>query len=251
MKIFLSILLLLFFACNNEAATSIESAKKEASTSNNCGNNLWFTKGAKIHTSSYDGQGNETAKQVTTVTKVFTQGNMTISELEMKSTDQQGGNETVINASYKCDGKLLYMDLSGLLQGRMQGSDIETSGLPFPLDVSVGDTLADADYTIVMRTDGNTRKIKSHIRERKVESKETITTAAGKFDCYKIASVIETETDMPGLDEKRKKAMEEMKKKMGKNKMTFWFAPDVTVIKTEFHMGDKLITRSEVTAIKK
>ncbi len=56
---------------------------------------------------------------------------------------------------------------------------------------------------------------------------------------------------MAGMDERSKKVMEEMKKKMGKNKMTFWYAPDVTIIKMEFYMGDKLITRSEVTGIKK
>jgi hypothetical protein len=251
MKNSLSILLIIAFACNNTATTSIESAQAAASTPDNCGNSLWFKKGATIHTSSYDGQGNEIAKQVSTVTKVSSQGNMTISELTMKSTDQHGANETLSNASYKCDGKLFYMDLSGLLPGGSAAGSIETSGLQLPFAVAVGDTLADADYTIVMRSEGNTRKIKSHIKERRVEAKETVRTPAGSFDCYKISSVIETETNIPGMDETSKKVVEEMKKKMGKNKMTFWYSPDVTIVKMEFHMGEKLITRTEITAIKK
>ena len=94
--------LLLFLGCNNEVATSNEAAQEApAAAADHCSNNIWFRKGAKVNTSSYDGQGNEIARQVTTVAKVFTNGKMTISELEMKNTDKNGANETVSNASYK------------------------------------------------------------------------------------------------------------------------------------------------------
>jgi hypothetical protein len=246
------LLFLLFLGCNNEVATSNELTQEApASVNDNCSNNIWFRKGAKVNTSSYDGQGNEIARSVTTVAKVFTNGKMTISELEMKNTDKDGANEKVSKASYKCDGKIFYMDMSGLVPGGKQTTEIETSGLELPFAVSVGDTLPDSDYTIVMRADGNVRKIKSHIKERKVESKETVRTPGGSFECYKISSEIETEIDMPGLDEKSKKVMEEVKKKMGKNKMIMWYAPDITIVKMEFHMGEKLVSRTEVTAIKK
>lgn len=246
------LLFLLFLGCNNEVATSNELAQEApVSVNDNCSNNIWFRKGAKVNTSSYDGQGNEIARSVITVAKVFTNGNMTISELEMKNTDKDGANEKVSKASYKCDGKIFYMDMSGLVPGGNQTTEIETSGLELPFAVSVGDTLPDSDYTIVMRAEGNVRKIKSHIKERKVESKETVRTPGGSFDCYKISSVIETEIDMPGLDEKSKKVMEEVKKKMGKNKMIMWYAHDITIVKMEFHMGEKLMSRTEVTAIKK
>jgi hypothetical protein len=246
------LLFLLFLGCNNEVATSSDLAQEApASVNDNCSNNIWFRKGAKVNTSSYDGQGNEIARSVTTVAKVFTNGKMTISELEMKNTDKDGANETVSNASYKCDGKIFYMDMSGLMPGGKQTTEIETSGLELPFAVSVGDTLPDNDYTIVMRADGNVRKIKSHVKERKVESKETVRTPGGSFDCYKISSVIETDIDMPGMDEKSKKVMEEVKKKMGKNKMIMWYAPEITIVKMEFHMGEKLVSRTEVTAIKK
>jgi hypothetical protein len=244
--------IILFLGCNNEVATSNDLAQEAAApAADNCSNNIWFRKGAKVNTSSYDGQGNEIARSVTTVAKVFTNGKMTISELEMKSTDKNGANEKLSNASYKCDGKIFYMDMSGLMPGGKQTTEIETSGLELPFAVSVGDTLPDNDYTIVMRSEGNVRKIKSHIKERKVESKETVRTPGGSFDCYKISSVIETDIDMPGMDEKSKKVMEEMRKKMGKNKMIMWYAPEITIVKMEFHMGEKLISRTEVTAIKK
>ena len=264
MKNFFSIALgIMILACNNQAgsnglandSTNAVNKKNEdhvsGSSGGNCSNNLLFQEGAEIYTSSYDGLGKETAKQVSTVKKVFQEAGMTVSELEMKNTDENGANEKTINAIYKCDGKLLYVDLSSFLPDGKQNSDIKTSGLQFPFKVSVGETLPDADYSITMKSGDKTRKITSHIKERKVEAKETVTTPAGSFECYRISSVIETETEIPGMDEKSKMIMEEMKKKMGKNKMTFWYAPDVTIMKMEFYMGDKLITRSEVTSVKK
>jgi hypothetical protein len=257
-----ALLILTTQACNNEVTTGTgqtTDSNERVSTAANlntgsmaggCGNSLWFVKGAKINTSSYDGNGTEIATQVSTVTKVSTQGNMTISELEMKNSGKDGEKPSTMNANYKCDGKFFSVDLSGLLPGA-GGTSIKSSGLQFPVTIAVGDTLPDASYTITMSSGGHSRTIQSTIRERKVESKESLTTPAGTFDCYKITSFIETETAMAGLDETSRKVMEETKKKMGRNKMTYWYAPDVTIIKTEFHMGSKLVTRSEVTSIKK
>ncbi len=249
-------------ACNNQADKSNGSGndstgntKKEELASGtpmgNCGNSLLFRKGAEIQTSSYDGQGKETAKQVSSLTKVYNEGNMTIAEWEVKNINKNNGVERTMNTIYKCDGKLLYTSVSGFLPDTKQNSNIETGGLPFPLNVSVGETLPDAEYSVNITSGDMSRKITSHIKDRKVESKESVTTAAGTFECYKISSVIETETAMPDMDEESKKIMEQVKKKMGKNKMTFWYVPDVTVIKMEYYMGDKLITRTEVTSIKK
>src|SRR5688572_6384505 len=117
MKNFFSAVLIIMLACNNQAGnnlgtgndSTVVNEKKSGSGGANCGNNLLFQKGAEIHTSSYDGQGKEIGKQVSTVTKVSHEAGMTISGLEMKNTDQNGANEKTVNAIYKCDGKLLYV----------------------------------------------------------------------------------------------------------------------------------------------
>ena len=258
MKNFFSLVaIIIILACNTPAANSIgdtantnAESPESGSTDGNCGTNLLFRKGVVIHSASFDGTGKATTKSVSTATKVYNEGGMTISEWEMKNTTE-GREEKAFKAIYKCDGKLLHIDLSGLLPGNQQNTKIESSGLQFPLHVSVGETLPEAHHSMTMNSGGKEMKITSHIKERKVEAKESVTTPAGTFECYRISSVIEAETDMPGMDEKSKKIMEEVKKKMGKNRMICWYAPDVTIIKMEFHMGDKLITRTEVTAIKK
>ena len=257
---FSAVIIITILACNSQPANSIGSgndssivtgkAPAEASVSGDCGNSLVFRKGAEIYTSNYDGQGKLTTKQVSTVTKVYEEGNMSVAEVEMKSPEEKNAGKKPMTAKYKCDGKQLYVDLSGFMPGaNSQSSKIETSGMLFPFKLSAGETLPDATHSVSMELAGKAMKITSHIKERKVEAKESITTPAGTFECYRISSVIETE--MPGMDEKRRQIMEETKKRMGKNKMIIWYAPDVTIIKMEFYMGERLITRSEITAIKK
>ena len=251
------VLIIIILACHNPATNSagdtpntIAASPESGSTDGNCGANLLFRKGVVIHATNFDGTGKATSKSVSTATKVYSEGGKTISEWEMKNTTE-GAEGKVFKTVYTCDGKLLQIDLSGLLPGNQQNTRIESSGLQFPLHVSVGETLPETHYSMVMTSGGKERKITSHIKDRKVEAKESITTPAGTFACYRISSVIEAEMDMPGMDEKSKKIMEEVKKKMGKNRMICWYVPDVTIIKMEFHMGDKLVTRSEITAIKK
>jgi hypothetical protein len=53
------------------------------------------------------------------------------------------------------------------------------------------------------------------------------------------------------MDERTKKIMEDMKSKMPKNRMVMWYAPEATVMKVEMYQGDKLVSHTDVTAIKK
>jgi hypothetical protein len=252
--------LIAILACNSGPANSTGAdsntvadqspAPVAASAAGDCGTSLLFRKGTAIYTNTYDGQGKLTSKNISTVTKVYDEGNMSVAEVQMKSVDEKDAGKAPMNAKYKCDGKQLYVDLSGLMPGSGdQSSKLQTSGMLFPFKLSAGETLPDANHSISMERGGKTMTITSHIKERKVEAKESLTTPAGTFDCYKISSVIETE--LPGMDETSRKIMEETKKRMGKNRMIIWYAPDVSIIKMEFYMGEKLITRSEITAIKK
>ncbi|MEP6713344.1 MAG: hypothetical protein ABJA37_13040 [Ferruginibacter sp.] len=261
-KIFPLAFVVMIMACNNQAGNADASVndsshvgqnknEDQSSVSGDCSSCILFHQGAEIETTSYDGQGKETRKQVSIVTKVYTEGGMTVAEMQTKNNNVKGNDEKLMTATYKCDGKQLYVDLSGFLANNKSGNKIVTSGLLFPFNVSVGETLPDANYSIDMNMGGKAMKITSHIKDRKVEVKEPVTTAAGTFDCYKISSVVEAETEIPGMDEKTKQIMEEARKKMGQSKMIFWYAPDVSIIKMQFFMGDKMISASEVTGIKK
>lgn len=223
----------------------------DAVATGGCGSSLLFKEGVVIHGITYDRDGKVTAKHASTIKKVYSEGGVMTSEVEVKTVmGDPGATEKTMNAVYKCDGKKLYVDLSSFLSSN-KNAKVETSGFAFPDDLSVGDTLPDASYTVKMNIANIDRIVKSHIKERKVEAKEKVTTPAGTFDCYRISSVIEVDADMIGMDERKKAVMAQVQKTMGKNKLIFWYAPDVTIIKMEYHMGDKLVTRNEVTEIDK
>ncbi len=262
-NIFTLMMAIVLMACSNNGNNAAGSPGSDSSGSNpkeqsatgssggDCASNILFTEGTVMLTSSYDGQGKETSKQSSLVKKVYKQGGMSFSEMEIKTTDAKGGDEKTMNAVYKCDGKQFYVDLSSFLSENKQDMQIETSGLLFPYKPTVGEALPDANYSMNLTSAGKTTKITSHIKERKVEVKESVTTPAGTFDCYRISSVVEAEVDIPGLDEQTKQAMEKVKQQMGKTKMIFWYSPEATIIKMELYMGEKLMSRSEVTGIKK
>ncbi len=255
------VLMLVFFAisCNNnnsEPGTSKDSSvtkttsQASGSFSGKCGSLYIFRKGAVAETMSYDANGKEISKQVSTVVSVSNQGNMVASEVEMKSTGI-GDDEKVFKGKYSCDGNNLFVDLTSLFSSmEAQGAKIQGDAISFPINISEGQVLPDASYTLTMTQDGKEMKITSFMKERRVDGREKITTAAGTFDCYKISTIVEVNMEMPGMDDNTKKMMEEMKKKMPKQKFVMYFDPAVSIVKMDMFSGDKLTSRSEVVSIK-
>jgi len=64
--------------------------------------------------------------------------------------------------------------------------DVTMDQLVYPAELSEGQTLDDASIEI-SATGGMPINLVFDITDRKVEGKETITTPAGTFDCYKIS----------------------------------------------------------------
>lgn len=262
-QIFSIVSVIVFLSCNNQTSNANDNAavgdstishgviKSEAASGAGCGNNLLFRKGAVIEATSYDGNGKTVALQSSVVRKVYTEKGMTISELDMKNTNGEGKDEKSVKGVYKCDGKNFIVDILSFLGAAKPGATISASGLFFPLVLTAGEILPDANYTISMSYGGKDMKIVSVIKDRKVEVKESITIPAGTFEAYKISAVVDASTEMEGMAEEMKKSMQEAKKKMGTHRMIIWYSPEVTVLKMEFYQGDKLQSSNEVTKITK
>lgn len=257
--LFAGLLMLSFISCNNSGnQTATDADVKEAasgtkmanvSTDDECGNSMLFKEGVKLHSVTYNAVGKEMNKQVATVTKVYEEGAFKVAEIETQSSDTLlAGDNKRHTLIYKCDGKSLFMDISGLLP-KENKAKVEGGGLSFPTRLSTGESLPDAEYSMTMEKEGKKMKIVSHVTDRKVEGKEAITISGEVYTVYKISSIIKADIEMPGMTEQMKKSMEAMKEKMPKNKMVLWYAPSATVLKMEFYLGDKLATRNEVTSI--
>lgn len=219
-----------------------------------CGKLIFFQPGAEIEATSYDEKGKEKSKQYTKILSVSNKKDgFTVADVEGKDVDTDGERkETKVNYSYKCDGNKIYFDIASMFRTKEKQEDatFESSLIEYPINVKEGDILPDAEGVMSSVRNGKKMTMKFIYKNRKVEGMETITTTAGSWNCYKISNGVESEMDIPGMDEKAKEMMKKMNEGM-KTTTTTWFAPDFGIVKIETYMNGKLTSRNEVTRVKK
>jgi hypothetical protein len=159
-----------------------------------------------------------------------TEAVMAVKYLDNRERRQHEGEYTVI-----CRGDELIIDIQSLVDRSMMqqsGEGVEVTmsniqNISLPATLRVGDNLPNAsmDFKVTMGAMTMT-DMKMLIQNRKVESRESITTPAGTFNCFKIS--YENVSDM---------------KIMGMNRRIIsrtveYFAPGVGNVRTE-HYDDK------------
>ncbi|WKZ59909.1 MAG: hypothetical protein QY309_00185 [Cyclobacteriaceae bacterium] len=101
-----------------------------------------------------------------------------------------------------CDNGTFIMDMRKFIPEEQQKAfssyemKIESENLELPSKLSVGQTLKNGSVTLSAVGSPVPMKITVNITDRKVEAKESITTPAGTFDCYKISSKSNTQMQM-------------------------------------------------------
>ena len=150
-----------------------------------------------------------------------------------------GGGE----GTYKCDGNSFSFEMKAMLPGdqakamNMKDMEVKTNNatINYPSNMMVGTTLPDNEFTA--DTYSGTMKLMGmsfKVNNRKVEGKETITTPAGTFDCFKITS------------------NQDIKAIFNINmQMTEWFSPNVGVVKTEAYRKGALVSSTLITKVSK
>jgi hypothetical protein len=107
---------------------------------------------------------------------------------------------------------------------------IDSGYLEYPANLHTGDALKDGSFTMDINTSGIDQTLTMVISNRKVDAKESITTSAGTWDCYKIS------------------AHTKMSVKTGfitipfNDDVTEWFAPGFGVVKSQSKYGGTAIT---------
>jgi hypothetical protein len=265
-KLFPLLLLSSFLACNNTAdnktaakdsgssITAMAASANPSESAGGCGSLIMFHKGAIMTGKDFDSTGKERSSSVTTVVNVRSEGNETVSDLQMETHSIYGGKEhnNMLKYSYTCDGTRIKMDLSAFLSNfqALKTASVEGKALEFPLSLSVGQDLPEASVSAVMDMGKMKMKTTTTYAKRKVEKKETVSTPAGTWSCFKIVSTIET-TMEGGNDEMSKKMAEMMKQRSPTISTAMWFAPGFGVVRSEFYRNNKLDSRSEIVSIKK
>ncbi|MCF2444891.1 hypothetical protein L0657_13065 [Dyadobacter sp. CY345] len=199
--------------------------------------------GSGFEMATFDGKGKSTGTINYKITKVASEGGMSVISVEMEVFNPKGKSEMKNTYNMKCDGNTLFLDASSLMnQEQMKSFEnfqmkYTSTNIEFPNKFTVGQKLKDASLKGEGSSGPMAMTFNMQILNRTVESQEKITIPAGTFDTYKITSDMLMETKM-GLGIK-----------MQMNTIS-WRAPGVLWdLKTESYRKGKLFSRSELTKI--
>lgn len=157
---------------------------------------------------------------------------------------KKGDKIATSDLQWKCENGTLHFDMKSMnlmMDDTQQmnmgdgGMTLDVTGdqLDLPSDLSVGQTLKDVSYNIKMAMGTLTIMNRTyHIKDRKVESQENLTTPAGTFDCYKVTFTT--------VDDKGR----------GEIKSSIWYAKDAGLVKSEnYDDKGKMTGRQVLTAV--
>ncbi len=165
---------------------------------NDCAMFEQFTTGTQYTTTNYDAKGKVSSTVECTTQKVTAEGEKTTAEIAAISKDKDGKQTSSANYTITCTPTSYLMDLKGMAvaaagsnpQAKDMDLTIEGDMLDYPTTIAEGQTLPNGQVIMKMSKDGSvmsTTTIKIH--DRKCEKKESKTTAAGTWDCYKITYI--------------------------------------------------------------
>jgi len=208
-----------------------------------CNAALFLKEGTTLEYTNYNKKGKE--ESVTKHKTLSVEGDSDKLSAEIQMTMNDKKSKEVFSTQYNayCENGLISIDMSRFFDNTKLTQydedftiDIDGNVLEFPVDVSEGDQLNDGEITIVVSNE--TMKLATMvmtISDRKVLSKESITTSAGTFECQKISFNFETKI---GFIKVRGSATE-------------WYNEDYVLVKSESYnkkgklQGSTLLTNLE------
>lgn len=184
-------------------------------------------------------KGKETGKMIYTISNVTKSGTTTTGTINSEFLDKNGKTASKATSNVKCTGGTLMMDMKMFIPSGQQEQMGTATGtateayIEYPANMKEGDMLNDGNISMDFKTQsGIGGHIEVNITHRKVEGKESVTTPAGTWACYKISY------------------HSKLLFKMGigipiSADVTEWYAPGFGTVKTESGGG-----KTEITAIK-
>ncbi len=189
--------------------------------------------GSEWEMESYNAKGKLTGKNLQKVTSFDGTANSFVAKVHSVMYDKKDKLVMEGDLDFKCDNGTMIVDMRNFIneeQMKMFESydmQVEADNLEIPNGLSVGQTLKDGSVKITTSNSPMPMNMTVSITDRKVASKESITTPAGTFDCYKITSNSTINTKM-GIG-------------MTFNYSTIeWLAPKMAVVKSESYRNGKL-----------
>jgi len=184
--------------------------------------------------------GKESGKMTYAVSDSKKNGSSITATINSEFVDTKGKTITKATNNVKCENGMMQMDMKTFIppaqmeqmkSGEAKATDVY---LEYPANMNVGDQLKDGQFNMDYESSGGLKSsIEISITERKVEGKETITTPAGTWECYKISAKNRIVSKIAGIGFPIKMDVIE------------WFVPGFGIVKTESKTG-----KTEITSIK-
>ncbi|MBL7816251.1 MAG: hypothetical protein JNL70_14625 [Saprospiraceae bacterium] len=219
-------------------------ASFQVSKAQDCSQGFYAMKeGTKFSMTNYNDKGKITSTSSSVVKSIKADGAKFEATIEASAKD--GKDKPILdgkNFTVTCDNGTIKLDISSMMmadfanQMKNMEVSISGSGIEIPSNLSEGMSLSDGTTEMKLGTNGvSFMTMKFDIKNRKVEAKESKTTPAGTFDCYKITYDMDMKTIM--------------KRQM---KVVQWMAPGVGLVRSEsFNQKGELEGYSELTKFEK
>jgi hypothetical protein len=205
----------------------------------NCSAYYYLQNNKTIEMTLFNKKDKETGKNIYTISNVKKAGNTTTATVNSEFIDSKGKSISKASNNIKCVGGVVMMDMKMFIpsaqQGQMGTGSASASDvyLEYPASMKEGDQLKDGEFKMDFKMEsGMGGSVSVAITNRKVEGKESVTTPAGTWDCFKLT--YHTKIIM----------------KMGigipmNADVTEWYAPGFGTVKTESGGG-----KTEITSVK-
>jgi len=185
-------------------------------------------------------KGEESGKMTYAVSESKKNGSSITAMINSEFVDAKGKTISKATNNVKCENGVMQMDMKTFIPP-VQSEQMKTGEakaaevyLEYPANMNVGDQLKDGQFNMDYEsTSGLKSSIEISITERKVEGKESVTTPAGTWECYRISAKNKIVSKTAGIGFPIKMDVVE------------WFAPGFGIVKTESKTG-----KTEITSIK-
>jgi hypothetical protein len=149
--------------------------------------------GSIIEMASYDKKDKLQGRTETSVIKFQETSTGYLATIQYKLLDKKEKLISEGDYNFECENGLIKIDMSSMIPAESMQAfkdmevEVNMDQMLYPAELSVGQSLEDASIKVKTTNSPVPMGMDMDITNRKVEGKESITTPAGTFDCFKIS----------------------------------------------------------------
>lgn len=166
-----------------------------SSFSQECTGYYYLKNNTEIVMTNYDKKDQESGKVTFKITDLKNEGGVVSAHFSSEAVNDKGKRISGGEGIYKCSGGVMYIDARVSLPSEQMSAykDMDVKAdevyIEYPASLSAGQSLPDADFKMTVSNKGTPMsEITYRQMQRKVEGKESVTTPAGTWECWKISS---------------------------------------------------------------